>query len=203
VAHKIIQEHARANEGGNSVDPISVVLAALAAGATAATQDTASQAVKDAYAGLKALLKKRFEKKPQAEMALAEYEKDPNTWQKPLQKSLVEAEADQDEAIIRQAQQVLKLVNLQQASQGKYNMQIGEGKGIVIGDDAQVVQQFYEASQAPASDKPDTVTITRLQALWSENELKGKGIHLTDVLQFGSKITINTKDGAMKNDDVS
>src|SRR5579864_3779541 len=116
-------------EGGSSMDPISVVLAALAAGAIAAAQDMASQAVKDAYAGLKALVKKRFEKRPHAEMALAEYEKDPDTWEKPLQKSLVETGADQDEAIVRQAQQVLKLVNPQQASQGKYNVLIGEGKG--------------------------------------------------------------------------
>jgi len=144
MAHKVIQDHLRFMEGGNPMDPVSLVLAALATGVTAAAQDTASQAVKDAYAGLKALVKKRFEKKPQAEMALAEYEKDKDTWEKPLQKSLVETGADQDEAIVRQAQQVLKLVNPQQASQGKYNVQIGEGKGIVIGDHAQVTQTFDE-----------------------------------------------------------
>ncbi len=127
------------------MDPVSVVLAALAAGATAAAKDTASQAVKDAYAGLKVLIQKRFASKPQAEIALTEYEKDEDTWKKPLQKSLVETGADQDEMIVRQAQQVLKLVNPQQASQGKYNVQIGEGKGIVIGDHAQVNQTFGES----------------------------------------------------------
>jgi len=142
MAHKVIQDHLRFMEGGNPMDPVSLVLAALATGVTAAAQDTASQAVKDAYAGLKALVKKHFEKKPQAEMALAEYEKDKDTWEKPLQKSLVETGADQDEAIVRQAQQVLKLVNPQQASQSKYNVQIGDGKGIVIGDDAHVEQHF-------------------------------------------------------------
>ena len=126
------------------MDPVSMVLAALATGATAAAQDTASLAVKDAYTSLKTLVKKRFEKKPHAEMALAEYEQDPATWEKPLQKSLVETGADQDEALVRQAQQVLKLVNPQQASQGKYNVQIGEGKGIVIGDNPQVTQTFGE-----------------------------------------------------------
>ncbi len=126
------------------MDPVSMVLAALSAGAIAATKDTASQAVKDAYAGLKALAKKRFAGKPQAEMALAEYENDPDTWQKPLQRSLVETGADQDEALVQQAQQVLKLVNPQQASQGKYNVQIGEGKGIIIGDNAQVTQTYGE-----------------------------------------------------------
>jgi len=126
------------------MDPVSMVLAALSAGAIAATKDTASQAVKDAYAGLKALAKKRFAGKPQAEMALAEYENDPDTWQKPLQRSLVETGADQDEALVQQGQQGLKLVNPQLASKSKYNVQIGEGKGIIIGDNAQVTQTYGE-----------------------------------------------------------
>jgi hypothetical protein len=131
-------------EGGFPMDPVSMVLTALGAGATAAAQDTASQVVKDAYASLKALVKKRFDQKPQAEIALAEYERDPDTWEKPLQKSLVETGAGQDEAIVRQAQQVLKLINPQQTSQGKYNLQIGKGKGIVIGDNNHVTQTFGE-----------------------------------------------------------
>ena len=124
------------------MDPISLVLAALAAGASAAAKDTASQAIKDAYTGLKTLVLKRLAKKPQAEIALAEYEKDEDTWKKPLQKSLVEVGVDQDEAIVRQSQQVLKLVNPQQSAQGKFNVQIGEGKGVVIGDQAHVEQHF-------------------------------------------------------------
>lgn len=72
--------------------------------------------------GLKALVKKRFADKPQAEMALIEYRKDEDTWQKPL----VDTGADQDKALVRQAQQVLKLVNPRQASQGKCNVPIGD-----------------------------------------------------------------------------
>jgi hypothetical protein len=53
----------------------------------------------------------------------------------------------------------------------------------------------FTAPRVPTSQKPDMVTITRLQALWSHNDLKGKGgIHLTDVFQLGSKTTIDTKD---------
>jgi hypothetical protein len=126
------------------MDPVSIVLAALMAGATAATKDTASQAVKDAYTGLKTLIQKRFADKPKAKMALAEYEKDTDTWEKPLQQSLLETGVDQDEAIVRQAQQVLQQINPQQASQGKYNVQIGNSKGTVIGDHAQVTQTFHE-----------------------------------------------------------
>jgi hypothetical protein len=126
------------------MEPVSLILTALAAGAAAAAKDTASQAIKDSYNGLKSLIQKRFADQPKAELALSEYEQDAETWEKPLQKSLAEAGADKDEELIRHAQQVLKLVNPQQASQGKYNVQIGEGKGIVIGDNAQVTQNFND-----------------------------------------------------------
>ena len=43
------------------MEPISLIIAALVAGATAATKDTAGQAVKDAYEGLKTLIKRKFE----------------------------------------------------------------------------------------------------------------------------------------------
>jgi CHAT domain len=42
------------------VDAISLIVAALGAGALAATKDTAGTAVKDAYQGLKTLIKKKF-----------------------------------------------------------------------------------------------------------------------------------------------
>lgn len=128
------------------MDPISLLLAALTAGAAAAAEDTASQAIKDGYTGLKALIHKRFAGKQAAETALAEYEKDKDTWERPLQKSLSEVGADQDEAILQQARQVLRLANynLQQTPQGKYGVQIGEGKGTVIGDNAQVRQSWRE-----------------------------------------------------------
>lgn len=119
------------------MDPVSMIVAALAAGATEATKDTVSQVVKDAYAGLKALIQRRFANKPQAELALVEFEKDPATWEKPLQKSLVAAGIDADETIIEHAQRVLQLVQPQQYSQGKYNVQVtGNVQGQIVGDDA-------------------------------------------------------------------
>jgi Flp pilus assembly pilin Flp len=42
------------------MDPISLIITALVAGALAATKDTAETAVKDAYQGLKTLIKKKF-----------------------------------------------------------------------------------------------------------------------------------------------
>jgi hypothetical protein len=47
---------------------------------------------------------------------------------------------DQDEELLRQDRQVINLIQPQQASQGRYNIQIGAGKGIVTGDTARVTQ---------------------------------------------------------------
>lgn len=124
------------------MEPVSIIMAALAAGAVAGATDVASQAIKDAYAGLKALIGKRLAGKPAAETALTEYEQDAETWEKPLQKSLVEAGADKDQEIVDAAQQVLQLVQPQQVAQGKYNVQIAQAQGVVIGDHAKVEQHF-------------------------------------------------------------
>jgi hypothetical protein len=73
-------------------------------------------------------------------MALAEYEAHSDTWQKALQKSLIGTGVDQDEERLRHTRQGMKLVQPQPASQGKYHIQTGAGKGIVTGDNAQVTQ---------------------------------------------------------------
>lgn len=125
-----------------AIDPISLLLTALAAGAAAAAKDTASQAVKDAYAGLKQRLQQHFAGKHQAEVALEGYEQDADTWQKPLQKAVEASGAHNDPTLLAHAQQVLKLVQPRQVAQGKYIIQIGESKGAVIGDHSQVTQNF-------------------------------------------------------------
>jgi hypothetical protein len=124
------------------MEPTTLILTALAAGAAAAAKDTASQAIKDGYAGLKSLVQKRFAGKPEAEMALTQHEKKPEVWEAPLKEALAETGSDQDKEILQKAQTLMQLIQPQQASQGKYNIQIGQAKGTVIGDNAQVTQNF-------------------------------------------------------------
>ena len=79
------------------MDPVSVIVTALAGGAAAALKDTASQAIKDGYAGLKALVLRRLQKaQPNAEVVLAEFERDSETWEKPVRKSLADSAGDQE-----------------------------------------------------------------------------------------------------------
>jgi hypothetical protein len=108
------------------MDPVTIILTALVAGAAKAAGDT----VPDAYQGLKALVQKKFSGKPAAEMVLEEHEKDPETYGAPLKKNLVEAGIDKDEEILKAAEELLKQLDPQAAAAG--SITIGQGaKGII------------------------------------------------------------------------
>lgn len=125
------------------MDPVSLIEAALVAGATASAKDTASQAVKDAYTGLKTLVSRLFAEKPSAQVILDQHEADHETYEKPLKKLLTEAHADQDNDLLTAAQSVMTLVQPQQAGMGRYNIQnTGTVQGQVIGDHANVDMDF-------------------------------------------------------------
>ncbi len=117
------------------MEPISLIITALSAGAIAAAKDTAGTAVKDAYQGLKTLIKKKFESEPKAQMVLEEHETDPETYEAPLKKKLAEAGADKDAEIIKLAQELLKQEKPEESAAGKYNTVFqGEVKGAQVGD---------------------------------------------------------------------
>jgi hypothetical protein len=90
------------------MDPLSVIIAALVAGAAAAAKDTAGAAIKDGYQGLKDLIQKKLAGSVAATVVLEEHEKDPETYDAPLRKKLAEAAVDQDAAILQAARAVLE-----------------------------------------------------------------------------------------------
>src|SRR5258706_5176358 len=104
--------------------PVTLILTALGTGAAAGGQAIANDAVKDAYIGLKALLQRKFAGKSSAEVALAEHENDPKTWEVPLKKELIQEGVTEDPQVIESAQKIMQLVQPQQAAMGKYNVQI-------------------------------------------------------------------------------
>jgi hypothetical protein len=90
------------------MDPLSLIVAALTAGAAAAAKDTAGAAIKDGYQGLKALILRKLAGIPAATVVLEEHEKDPETYDAPLKKKLAEASADQDATILQAARALLE-----------------------------------------------------------------------------------------------
>jgi len=116
------------------VDPITLIVTALAAGAALGVQGTASAMVTDAYAGLKALVKKRLGGGPGAELVLARHEQAPETWQAPLMTELAGTGADRDRDLIAAAEALLDLVSEAKGEAGKYAVDTRGAQGVQIGD---------------------------------------------------------------------
>ena len=116
------------------MDPITLIVTALAAGAALGVTDTASSAVKDAYAGLKALVRKRFAGRPDAELLLIRHEEAPEPWQAPLMAELAETAADHDRDLVAAAEALMSLVDAAGARAGKYTVDARGAQGVQIGD---------------------------------------------------------------------
>jgi hypothetical protein len=116
------------------LDPITLIVTALAAGAALGVTDTASSAVKDAYAGLKALVRKRLAGRPDAELVLTRHEEAPETWQAPLMAELAGAAADHDRDLVAAAEALMSLVDGAGARAGKYTVDARGARGVQMGD---------------------------------------------------------------------
>lgn len=139
------------------MDPISLILAALAAGGAALARGSLGEAGKDIYKGIKARIRQKLEGKIQGQIALIEYEKDPETWEKPLKKTLAQIRVDRDEELLKMARQLLAQANSYRGRQdvhiensnlinspiitgdikveqrGTHNVYIGKAEQIVLG----------------------------------------------------------------------
>ena len=128
------------------MDPVTLIVAALAAGAALGLKDTASAGVQDAYAGLKALVKKRFAGRPKGELVLAEHEAAPETWEKPLAAELATAGADRDGELVAAAQALMRLVDEAGSRAGKYAVSIRDSQGVQVGDRNTQINRFGSLS---------------------------------------------------------
>lgn len=116
-----------------------VIIAALIAGAVAAAKDTAGDAVKDSYAGLKVLIKKKFADKNKEDDSdiVDKLEKKPDSEgvKGLLKEELAEIEVDKDEEITKRAAEILEMIQEKDPEglkAGKYNIKVqGDIKGIV------------------------------------------------------------------------
>ena len=125
------------------MEPISMIVGALVAGATAALKDTASQAVKDSYQGLKAMVMHYWEKmaegdehenKVEAKIMLNNLEDDPDISQALVEKKLTKVIPQPEKDLIDQAQQLFKLLDEAGFNQGKYNVTVNNSQGVQVGD---------------------------------------------------------------------
>jgi RIP homotypic interaction motif len=128
------------------MDPITLIVAALAAGASAgaidALTDNAKDAAKAAYGKLHDLVRRRFRGNAGAEVILAEHQADPGTYAPPLAKKLTEAGAADDAGLVAAARALMDLVDPAGAKSGKYSVTVTNSKGVQVGDGNIQVNRF-------------------------------------------------------------
>ncbi len=118
------------------MDSVKLILAALQVTSTVGNLAVKNDVVKDAYVSLRDHIQQKFVGRPGAELALSEYETDPETWEAPLKKALMQVQADQDAQVMEAVLHIMKFMQPRQTSWGiAYNGFNGGGTpGLAIGD---------------------------------------------------------------------
>jgi hypothetical protein len=116
------------------MEPVTLIVKALGAGAALGARETASSAATDAYAALKAAVSKKLDCRPGSEVMLTRHEEHPETWQAPLMEELQKAGADRDLGLTAAAQALLAVVDGAGTRAGKYIIDGRESQGMQIGD---------------------------------------------------------------------
>jgi hypothetical protein len=97
------------------VDPVTIIVSAIALGAAAGFKDSAAQAVKDAYAGLKRLITDRYRG---VDVTPVESKPDSEPKRGSLAEDLDAAGAGRDEDLLEAARQVIAEVKAHEADVG-------------------------------------------------------------------------------------
>jgi hypothetical protein len=128
------------------MDPVTLIVTALGAGASAgaigALKDDVQDAVKAAHTKLRALVKKRVAGRPDGELALERCETAPLKWESVLTGELIEAGAASDADLITAAKALMELVDQAGSRTGKYDVTIKDSKGVQIGDGSFQINNF-------------------------------------------------------------
>lgn len=148
------------------MDPITQIVTALAAGAASGTAAAASAAVKDAYAGLKALAAKRLGGRPDAGLVLIRHEEAPEVWRVPLMAELADAAADRDPDLVRAAGALMALVDEVEARAGKYTVDVRGAQGVQVGDHTRQDNVFHAAPGGLAFRESDRKSRQKAQGSW-------------------------------------
>lgn len=117
-----------------------VIATALAAGASAGLSGTASEAVKDAYALLKMLLKRKFTGRDQARAALEAEQTEPGVWQVTIGRDLDESGAATDEQILTAARELLALTT---PGGSRSRVDASHAQGVQVGDHNTQTNTFH------------------------------------------------------------
>lgn len=129
------------------------ILEAMTAGAVAAAGRAIPKAVSDAYEGLKAGVIGLIGTKPKAVFTVDEFEKDPETWEKPLKKALQSSPEPGLLELKLKADSLMDVLSNMPGRQTAYSVQIKDSQGVQVGEGSMQHNQFgVNASHSKKSD---------------------------------------------------
>ena len=128
------------------IEPITLIVTALAAGASAgaidALKDNAKETASAAYDRLRGLARKRVAGRPDGELALERHEAAPQKWEAVLIDELTAAGAASDAALLSAAEALMELIDQAGTKSGKYSVTVKDSKGVQVGDGNVQVNRF-------------------------------------------------------------
>jgi hypothetical protein len=107
------------------MDPVTLIVTALSAGAASALRDDARGAVKTAFERLRHLVRRRFKDPANGEYLMEKHAAAPELWQEPLKAELAEARVADDQDVIAAALELMKILDSHGTAVGKYNVTVG------------------------------------------------------------------------------
>lgn len=116
------------------MDPVSLVVAALVAGASAGLTEVAQTGVTDAYERLKAAVRRHLLDRTAADVILAEFDKTPDAYEAPIRLEVDKSGAAKDPRVQELAQALMELLDPAGFDQGKYVVDARGATGVQIGD---------------------------------------------------------------------
>ncbi len=125
------------------MDPLSLIVAALAAGVAEASKDTVKDAVRGAYEIFKSLLHRRLALRLDAQQVLARYEEAPDAWGEQLRTELARSGAGEDASLVEAARAVLQATEAGEGRASRFDNRFsGTVQGVVQGDHNEVRMDF-------------------------------------------------------------
>ncbi|WP_372351190.1 hypothetical protein [Streptomyces sp. KL116D] len=133
------------------MDPATLILAALSAGAVAGLKDAVTSAIGDAYVALRGLVSNRVADQPHGELALDQFEARPDVWREQLRDALLASGAADDTAVLAAATRLQELLDAEGAGSGTtfHTTFSGNVQGTVQGNHANVTMNFDRPAEPP------------------------------------------------------
>jgi hypothetical protein len=134
------------------MDPTTLILTALATGASVAAKDTASDIIKDTYQGLKTLIQRKFAGKPVAQELVEKHEQQPEEVKAALGREISENKISDDAEVLTKARELLELQDPEGVKAGKYQINIHNSQGVIGHSQGPVHMDFRRGSGEKGCD---------------------------------------------------